>query len=70
MQILKKTPKEAHPYIPELKEQYRQGRVTRREFFRMATLLGMSAANAKFFVGDIWPLRPPVPRWRSSAAGP
>ncbi len=52
MQILKKTPKEAHPYIPELKEQYRQGRVTRREFLRMATLLGMTAANARLFVGD------------------
>jgi peptide/nickel transport system substrate-binding protein len=53
MHIWKKTPNnEAHPYIPELKEQYRQGRVTRREFLRMATLLGMTAANAKLFVGD------------------
>jgi peptide/nickel transport system substrate-binding protein len=53
MHIWKKTPRnEAHPYIPELKEQYRQGRVTRREFLRMATLLGMTAANAKLFVGD------------------
>jgi peptide/nickel transport system substrate-binding protein len=53
MHIWKKTPiNEPHPYIPELKEQYRQGRVTRREFLRMATLLGMTAANAKLFVGD------------------
>jgi peptide/nickel transport system substrate-binding protein len=53
MHIWKKTPNnEAHPYIPELKEQYRQGRVTRREFLRFATLLGMTAANAKLFVGD------------------
>ncbi len=52
MHILKKSPTEAHPYIPELKEQYRQGKVTRREFLRLATLLGMSAASAKYFVGD------------------
>jgi peptide/nickel transport system substrate-binding protein len=53
MHIWKKSPNhEAHPYIPELKEQYRQGRVTRREFLRFATLLGMTAANAKLFVGD------------------
>jgi peptide/nickel transport system substrate-binding protein len=52
MRILRKTKPEAHPYIPELKEQYRQGRVTRREFLRTATLLGMSAASARTFVGD------------------
>ena len=33
MHIWKKTPNnEPHPYIPELKEQYRQGRVPRRQF--------------------------------------
>jgi len=35
-----------HEYIPELKEQYRTGEITRREFMRAATLLGMSAAAA------------------------
>ncbi|RPI96975.1 MAG: ABC transporter substrate-binding protein, partial [Chloroflexi bacterium] len=47
MHIWKKTPRNVHPYIPELHEQYRNGRVTRREFLRMATLLGMSAAGAQ-----------------------
>ncbi|MBI3457727.1 MAG: ABC transporter substrate-binding protein [Candidatus Rokubacteria bacterium] len=41
-----------HEYIPELKEQYRKGEITRREFIRTATLLGMSAAAAGTFVGD------------------
>ncbi len=51
MEILrKKKPTDAHPYIPELQDLYRQGRVTRREFLRYATLLGMSAAAASAFV--------------------
>jgi peptide/nickel transport system substrate-binding protein len=36
-----------HPYIPELAEQLRQGRLSRREFLRMATLLGMSYGTAQ-----------------------
>lgn len=39
-----------HPYIPELKELYRQGRVSRREFLRTATLLGVSFASANAFL--------------------
>jgi peptide/nickel transport system substrate-binding protein len=35
-----------HPYIPEAYNKLKQGRVTRREFIRMATLLGMSASTA------------------------
>jgi len=31
-----------HPYVPEMQEQLRQGRVSRREFLRVATLLGVS----------------------------
>ena len=52
MRILKKSRNDVHPYIPELEEQYRNGKVTRREFLRMATLLGMSAASARMFVGS------------------
>lgn len=44
---------DAHPYIPELKEQFRRGRVDRREFLRMATLLGMSAGAAYAFSGAL-----------------
>src|SRR5437867_3492532 len=40
-----------HEYIPELKEQYGKGEITRREFMRTATLLGMSAAAAGAVVG-------------------
>ena len=51
MQFIKKEERnEAHPYIPELKELYRDGRISRREFLRNATLLGMSAAAAGTFV--------------------
>jgi len=42
-----------HPYIPELKEQLRQGRVDRREFLRTITLLGVSAGAAYAMAGQI-----------------
>jgi ABC-type transport system substrate-binding protein len=35
-----------HPYIPELVEELRQNRVSRREFLRTSTLLGLSATTA------------------------
>jgi peptide/nickel transport system substrate-binding protein len=51
MEIIKKEDRnEAHPYVPELKELYRGGKISRREFLRNATLLGMSAAAAGTFV--------------------
>jgi peptide/nickel transport system substrate-binding protein len=51
MEIIRKNnDKEAHPYIPELKEQYQQGRISRREFLRNATLLGMTFASATAFL--------------------
>ncbi|MBN2302939.1 MAG: ABC transporter substrate-binding protein [Anaerolineae bacterium] len=50
MHILKRTKRNVHPYVPELREQYRNGKVTRREFLRMATLLGMSVAGANVFL--------------------
>jgi len=56
MEIIKrKDRKDAHPYIPELKELYQKGRVTRREFLRNATLLGMSAAAAYAFISPFAP---------------
>lgn len=42
-----------HPFIPKLKEQFCEGRVSRREFLRTATLLGMSAATAYGFAGKV-----------------
>jgi len=46
----KKKNRDAHPYIPELKDLYQQGRISRREFLRNATLLGMTFAGASAFV--------------------
>jgi len=48
--IKKKERKDPHPYIPELKDQFLKGKVTRREFLRNSTLLGLSAAAAYAFV--------------------
>ncbi|MBI3979340.1 MAG: ABC transporter substrate-binding protein [Chloroflexi bacterium] len=39
-----------HPYIPELMERFRQGRVSRREFVQNATLLGLSLSAATAFL--------------------
>jgi len=51
MNILKKNKTtDAHPYVPELKDLYRQGRISRREFLRMTTLLGLSATSAGLFL--------------------
>jgi peptide/nickel transport system substrate-binding protein len=47
MEIIKKKKQDGeHVYIPELKDLYQRGRITRREFLRNATLLGMSFAGA------------------------
>jgi len=51
MEIIKREKRDdVHPYIPELKERYQLGRVTRREFMRNACLLGMSFAAANTFL--------------------
>jgi peptide/nickel transport system substrate-binding protein len=44
--VSEKYMEQIHPYIPEAYSKLKQGRVTRREFLRMATLLGMSASTA------------------------
>ncbi len=59
MEIIKKKERnDVHPYIPELKELYRAGRCTRREFLRTATLLGMSVASASTFLSACAPSTP------------
>jgi peptide/nickel transport system substrate-binding protein len=51
MEIIKrKDRKDPHPYIPELKEMFKNGRITRREFLWNSTMLGLSAAAAYAFV--------------------
>jgi peptide/nickel transport system substrate-binding protein len=49
----KKLGYETHPYLPELADLLRQGRVNRRDFLRTATLLGMSATAAYAMAGSI-----------------
>jgi peptide/nickel transport system substrate-binding protein len=50
-----RTTKKQHPYVPELKHLYQAGRISRREFLRNATLLGVSAAAASAFVASCAP---------------
>ena len=42
-----------HGYIPTLKRNFAEGKVDRREFLRTSTLLGMSAAAAYAFMGQV-----------------
>ena len=42
-----------HPYIPELKEEFHRGRIDRREFMRMAALLGLSPLVIRQFVAGV-----------------
>jgi peptide/nickel transport system substrate-binding protein len=60
MEIIRKEQRDEneHPYIPEMKELYRQGRVTRREFLRNAALLGMSMAAMQTFLAGCAPEAP------------
>ena len=44
--ITKRQMAAVHPAIPDAFDKFQQGRVTRREFLRLATLLGMSAGAA------------------------
>ena len=46
--VTKKQMESIHPYIPDAYEKLEQGRITRREFIRVSTLLGMSAGVATF----------------------
>jgi peptide/nickel transport system substrate-binding protein len=56
----KKETNDAHPYIPELKDLYQKGRITRREFMRNATLLGMSLTAASAFLAACGPTEEPT----------
>ncbi len=46
--VSKKQMEKVHPFIPDAYEKLEQGRITRREFIRVSTLLGMSAGVATF----------------------
>ena len=44
-----------HPAIYDFKVDMDKGKITRRQFLRYATLLGMSAVTASQMAGLIWP---------------
>ncbi|MCP4357898.1 MAG: ABC transporter substrate-binding protein [Chloroflexi bacterium] len=46
--VNKKELEQVHPYIPVAYEQLENGRISRREFLRITTLLGLSAGVASF----------------------
>lgn len=58
--IKKKQENDVHAYIPELKDLYRKGRISRREFLRNATLLGMSLTSATAFLAACGPTPAPT----------
>jgi peptide/nickel transport system substrate-binding protein len=61
MEIIKRQKRDdEHVYIPELKDLYEQGRISRREFLRNATLLGMSFAGASAFLAACGPTPEPT----------
>ncbi len=65
---------EAHPYIPKVYNNLKQGRVSRREFLRMATLLGMSVGAATIVAscggGEAEPAAPAGGEEAAPAAAP
>jgi len=60
MEIIKKKREDVHPYIPELKELYRGGRITRREFIRNAAMLGLTLSSVSAFLAACAPAPEPT----------
>jgi peptide/nickel transport system substrate-binding protein len=48
-------PEKVHPLIPEAGEMLRKGQISRRDFLRFSTLLGMSLASAKYLAACAQP---------------
>lgn len=63
MEIIRKKPSNGvHPYVPELQESLRKGDISRREFLRYATLLGLSLGSATALAACAQPTPvPPTP---------
>jgi len=58
-----------HPAIPEAYDQLTQGRISRREFLRFSTLLGMSAGAAQFLAACGAPVEEVAPVEEAAPAG-
>jgi len=61
--------KRIHPAIPDLQSDLRKGKMTRREFMRFATLLGMSVGAATVAAQCGGPAQPAAPAGGEEAAG-
>jgi peptide/nickel transport system substrate-binding protein len=74
MEIIKRKKRDGHPYIPELEDLYLRGKITRREFLRNATLLGVSLTSASAFLAACGataePTSPPVAKPAEATAAP
>ncbi|MBN1147751.1 MAG: ABC transporter substrate-binding protein [Anaerolineales bacterium] len=68
-EVSKKMLAKTHPAIPEAYDQLCQGRISRREFLRLSTLLGLSAGVAYFAAGCAQPTEAPPAATVAPAAG-
>ena len=66
--IKKKSSNGLHPWVPELQDQLRKGQISRREFLRYATLLGVSLGGATALAACGTPA--PAPTAAPAAAAP
>ncbi len=53
--------KQLHPLIPEMHEELSKGQISRREFLRFSTLLGLSLASAEILAACVEPAQTPAP---------
>ncbi|MDX8399695.1 MAG: hypothetical protein R8K20_05550, partial [Gallionellaceae bacterium] len=60
-QMSKQDMAKIHPSIPGAYDQLKQGRISRREFLRFSTLLGMSAVAAQFLAACGAPVEEAAP---------
>ena len=67
MEIITRKKRDVHPYIPELEDLYLKKKVSRREFLRMATLLGVSVAGATTFLTSCGPTEEAEPNGAPTA---
>ena len=58
-----------HPAIPDAYQKFEEGRISRREFLRFSTLLGMSAAAAQFLAACSTPTEEAAPVEEAAPTG-
>jgi len=60
--------KKIHPLIPEAQEMLRKGQISRRDFLRFSTLLGLSVASAQFLAACASPTATQAPAAQPTTA--